>query len=459
MAGQNYRKRGGLITIFLMIIWMLGIFKFIPLSAMLSVQTISVFSVCYQLFVVLFLLTGYAVPSFVSKWISLRISRGQYKNAKKVFHVIFVVSLVLNIILGILFFLLADIYGESFMHVSYSIYVMKCMAFMFPFYGMISVLNGYFQGMGTMMPTCVSALLEQIVALPLALLLGHIFHNHGTKVAAFLQEENYIYSYSAIAMVLAMIAGALVSLLFLVLVYFIYQKTFHKNLIKDTTTKNYDTPAELVAQFFSYILPNGIPVLLLFLATWLNQKFYFSHVFKNGSLRNALVEYGVFYGPYYVFVFIPVIFLVTACYFLVPVVEKLKARESHYQLHQEFESGIKQIFVYGGGLSFVFTVFSGVLGGLFGQNSSGILTNQLLFGSFAILFYALAIYTTAFVKGLNIPLISIPLWIVCLVVQSILVYVLLANTKLEILAVVIGFMVYPLLLTAVNFLLIRKEIY
>ena len=458
MAAQNYRKRGGLITIFMMVIWMLAILKFIPLSGMVSVQSISVFSVCFQFFLVLFFLSGYAVPSFVSKWISLRISRGQYKNAKRVFTTSFMVSLILNFILGILFFFLADVYAGTFIHVPYSIYVMKCMAVAFPIYGMITVLNGYFQGMGTMMPTCVAGILEQIVTLPLALIFGHMFYGYGSKVAALLQEENYIYAYSAMGIVLAIVIGALVSLLFLVLVYFIYQKTFKKNLLKDTT-KNFDSQAELTAQFFTYIVPNALPALFLILGMWLNQKFYFSHVFVGGSLKDALVSYGVFYGKYQVLIFIPVLFLVAACYFLTPVVEKLRARESYHQLRTEFQDGMKQILMIAGILSLVFTLLSGVLGGLFEKSNSELLTKQLLFGSFAILFYSVAIYTTAFVKGLNILVLSIVLWLVCLVLQSILVYVLLATTKLEILAVVIGFFVYPLFISAVNYLLVRKELY
>lgn len=458
MAGQNYRKRGGLITIFMMIIWMLAIFKFIPLSGMVSVQSISVFSVCYQLFFVLFVISGYAVPSFVSKWVTLRINRGQYKNAKKVFRTIFTVSLVFNLVIGILFFFLAKTYATDFLHVPYSIYVVKCMAVAFPVYGMIGALNGYFQGMGTMMPTCVVGLLEQIVTVPLSLLFGFLFHNHGTKVAAFLQQENYIYAYSGIAIVLAMLIGALVSLLFLALVYFLYQKTFRNNVSKDST-KNEDSQSELTVQFFKYILPNVLPILFLSLGSWINQKFYFNHVFKNGSFESALVEYGVFYGQYSVLIFIPVLFLVSACYFLTPVVEKLRAREAYHQLRLEFQDGVKQIVVIGGSVSLIFTLLSGVLGELLCKENSELLTKQLLFGSFAVLFYALAIYSSAFVKGLNIPLFSGALWLVCLFLQSVLVYVLLAATKLEILAIVIGFLVYPLLLAGCNYFLIRKELY
>ena len=458
MATQNYRKRGGLITIFMMIIWMLAILKFIPLSNMVSDQSIAVFSICFQFFMILFLVSGYAVPTFVTKWISLRVSRGQYKNAKQVFGASLIASLVLNIVLGVIFFFVSDVYAGTFMHVSYSIYVMKCMAFAFPIYGMVTVFKGYFQGMGTMMPTCVAGIVEQVVALIFSMILGSIFHGYGTKIAALLQEENYIYAYSAIGIVLGMIIGALVSVLFLILVYFVYQKTFKKNYIKDTT-KNIETQGELMVQFITYIVPNALPALIFVLGMWLNQKFYFSHVFASGSLKDALVSYGVFCGKYQVLILIPVIFLVTACYFLPTVVEKLLAREAYYQLRQEFQDGIKQILILGGVLSLVYTILSGVLGGLFAKNNGDILTNQLLIGGFAILFYALAIFTTAFVRGLNIPVLSIATWVGCLVLQSILVYVLLTATQLGIKAVVIGFVVYPLFIFVANYLLVRKELY
>ena len=458
MATQNYRKRGGLITIFMMVIWMLAVVKFIPLSNMVSDQSIAVFSVCLQFFLMLFFISGYAAPAFVSKWIALRVSRGQYKNAKRVFCYSLITSLVLNTIIGIIFFFLAEAYADTFVHVSYGIYVMKCMAVAFPIYGMITVFNGYFQGMGTMLPTCVSGILEQVISLIMSLIIGKALHNYGTKIAALLQEENYIYAYSAIGIVLGMIIGAIFSLSFLVFVYFVYQRSFKKNFVKDTT-KNLESQGELTVQFLTYILPNALPAVILFAGMWLNQKLYFSYVFASGSLKDALVSYGVFYGRYQVLIFIPVIFLVTACYFLTPVVEKLKSREAYYQLRQEFQDGMKQIMILGGALSLGYTILSGVLGGLFGKNSSELLSKQLLIGGFAILFYALAVYTSAFVRGLSIPVLSYVSWLGCLLFQSILVYVLLTVAQLGIIAIVIGFFTYPLFIFVANYLLVRKELY
>ena len=215
----------------------------------------------------------------------------------------------------------------------------------------------------------------------------------------------------------------------------------------------------MTVQFLTYILPNALPAIILFAGMWLNQKLYFSYVFANGSLKDALVSYGVFYGRYQVLIFIPVIFLVTACYFLTPVVEKLKVREAYYQLRQEFQDGMKQIMILGGALSLGYTVLSGVLGGLFGKNSSELLSKQLLIGGFAILFCALAVYTSAFVRGLSIPVLSYISWFGCFVFQSILVYVLLTVVQLGINAIVIGVLAYPLFIFVANYLLVRKELY
>ena len=41
-----------------------------------------------------------------------------------------------------IFFFLAEVYADTFVHVSYGIYVMKCMVVAFPIYGMITVLLG-----------------------------------------------------------------------------------------------------------------------------------------------------------------------------------------------------------------------------------------------------------------------------------------------------------------------------
>ena len=154
------------------------------------------------------------------------------------------------------------------MSLKLSAYALKVLAPGLFIVAIMGVFRGYFQGMGTMMPTCVAGLLEQVVSFGFSLILGNVFHRYGIKIAALLQEENYIYAYSAIGIVLGMMSGALFSLFFLVLLYFVYQRTFQKNCIKDPT-KNLETQGELTLQFIAYLVPNALPALLLFLGVWM----------------------------------------------------------------------------------------------------------------------------------------------------------------------------------------------
>ena len=150
--------------------------------------------------------------------------------------------------------------------------------------------------------------------------------------------------------------------------------------------------------------------------------------------------------------------LLLACHFLTPVISKLYAREAYHQLNLEFQSGIRNILIFGGAASLVFTILSTPLAGLLYKQNTQQAARLFLIGSFAILCYALAIYTTAFVKGLELPLISAGAWLLALLLQSLLTYFFLASTSMGIATLAMMNVVYPLLITGVNFLMIRKKI-
>jgi len=454
---HNFMRRGGLITVFLMVAWILAVGKLIPLSGIVSDKGIAVYAVSYELFLVLSLISSYFIPGFVSKRIALKVSRGQYRNARRVFSVSLLAGLALNTVLALAVYLISELYATGFMQVSYAGFAIKCICLAFPLYGAGSAFKGYFEGMGTMMPTCMAGLIEQMVALPVSFLMAFPMHAYGEKVSDFLMEENFAASYGGGAICLALLIGAAVSLLFLVAVYFIYQGRFRRQILNDTT-KNQDTIGELILQFFQAVFPFVCSALFLFADTWMNQRLYFTFALKNKDIGTALTSYGVYYAKYRSLILIFVTILIAACHFLPSVVSKLEAREAYHQMQLEFQSGIRRIAVIGGVMSLVCTLLSKVIAGILYKQNVQLAAKLLLVGGFAILAYALAIYTTAFVRGLDLQWLSAAAWIFCLIVQGLIAYLILNHTGLDIVSLAVMNIVYPLLISGVNTLIVYKRI-
>lgn len=457
-AKYNYMKRGGLVTVFLMITWILSVFKMIPLTGIVSANGIALFAFCYEFMVVLLLLSTYFIPEFVSKQVGFRLSRGQHKNVRQVLRASLLVAVILSLLLAVFFFFIADIYAESFLQIPYLAFPMKCMCAAIPFYALSNVCKGYFEGMGTMMPTCVAGLFEQFFALPLSLILAYRLTSYGQKVSDLLLNPNDAAVYGSAAISIAVVICSGLSLLFLMIVYSVYRQS-SKSQVKRDTTREKDYLPDIMLHFMQSLFPNVCPALFLFADTWINQRLYVGSALDKGSMDHVLTSYGVYYGQYRALILIVVVILVTACHFLSPVITKLYAREAYHQLQMEIQTGMQKILLVGGMTSLMFTILSGVVSNLLFKSHAAAASKLLLFGSFAILAYALAVYSTAYVRGLEIPWLSAGAWLLCLLAQSVFTYLLLHKTGLDILALAIMNVVYPLLVFGVNFMLIRSRIF
>lgn len=456
-AEQNLMKRGGMIAVFTVVIWVLFFIRYFPVAGLIEKKGIAIFSVGYETFLLLFLLFFQAVPIILSKMVSLRINRGQYKNVQNLWQIVITGQLLIGLLCTFLCFVLADTIASQLFKIPYAALALKVLSPAFVLYALIVVLKGYFQGMGTMMPTCVAGLIEQLTCILATVLLSYIFYGHGKKVAALLNTENYVAAYGAVALSLGILIGAFVSLLFLLFLYWVYQRNFKKNLRQDLS-KTTEEGVMLLRELYERCLPYACVLLLLFVSTWINQYFFFSGKSSSVETTQALEQYGVYYSLYRVIIWIPIIVMAGMSLHVQTVINKLSLRDSYHQMELEFQSGIRQIGIFGAAVSLVITVLSGIVSLLSKNDGGGLGVKMLLLGGFAVLFYGVMIYTTAYLNGLSLRKAQLVVAVLAVILQSILVYVLNSFTNLGVLVLVIAGIVFPLLVSCGNIFIIKKHL-
>jgi stage V sporulation protein B len=105
----------------------------------------------------------------------------------------------------------------------------------------MGVLRGYFQGKNTMLPTAISQLLEQFVHVVVGLVAAIAF----MKIYA---DSEFKVAYGAAGGTFGTLVGAVVSLLFLGVIFFMYYPTLKRRFRKDSgaVTEDYQTLLKLV---------------------------------------------------------------------------------------------------------------------------------------------------------------------------------------------------------------------
>ena len=86
--------QGSILAIAGLIVRAIGIVRRIPLTNIIGDAGNGFYGAAYEIYAIILLLSSYSLPLAVSKMVAARVSRGQYRNAKKIFKASLVFAVV-----------------------------------------------------------------------------------------------------------------------------------------------------------------------------------------------------------------------------------------------------------------------------------------------------------------------------------------------------------------------------
>lgn len=200
------------------------------------------YSVGYQVYAVLLIISSQGIPGAVSKLVSNKVAKGKYNEAHRVFKVSMVVFGIIGFIASLLLLLSANFVSSKILNVPDVSYVLKVLSPAIFFVCVSAVIRGYFAGLGTMKASSISQALEQFFNCVLTI----------TFVYALIGKEPYI-----------MAAGGNLSTTLAILISFSYLIVFYKKNIKEWREESDDvviTTKEENKKMVKMIIATAIPL-------------------------------------------------------------------------------------------------------------------------------------------------------------------------------------------------------
>ncbi|SEU08069.1 Membrane protein involved in the export of O-antigen and teichoic acid [Salinibacillus kushneri] len=160
----------------------LGILYVIPFEALVTGTALSLFSFAYTPYTILISISTMGIPLAMSKFVSKYNTLGDYQTGRRMFQAAFKVMMVTGILAFLLLFFSSDFIAkiaisEEETNFPYSVeevsFVIKMVSFALLIIPAMSIMRGFFQGYGSMGPSAVSTVMEQIVRI--IFLLGSVF--------------------------------------------------------------------------------------------------------------------------------------------------------------------------------------------------------------------------------------------------------------------------------------------
>ena len=455
---KNFLVQGSILAIAGVATKVIGLIYRIPLNNIAGNEGMGYYSAAFSIYTVALMLTSYSLPLAVSKLVSERIGKGQYKNAYKVFREALAFALVAGGFVSLLIFFGADFIASTLLSMDMCAYSLRVLAPCILIVALLGVFRGFFQGTGSMVPTAISQILEQIVNAIASVAGAYMLLQAGKNVAKKMHDDSYSYSYAAAGGTIGTVAGAFFALLLLLAIFFAYKKIFKKQMRKDRTKED-----ERYGMILKILIATIIPVILSatvynisdLLDTAIFNKIMVFQGYEKAEYASLL---GMFSGKFTTLINVPTSVASALASSLIPALVMTAQSGSRKQIHGKIFTVVRFTMLISIPCAVGFFVLAKpILDVLFTRDNVEAAW-MLQLGAISVVFFSLSTVTTAVIQGLDDMITPVKNSAISLVVHVIALVLMMVVFQWNIYAVVMSKTVFALVNTILNDHSLRMQV-
>lgn len=453
---SNFVLQGGILAAAGLIVRLIGMVYRIPLINIIGDEGNGYYTAAFNIYSILLIVSSYSLPTAVSKMISTCQVKGEYKNSMRILKAALVYGTIVGALgAGALWFG-ADFFA-SMLEMPYASYALKTLAPTILIIAYLGVLRGYFQGLGTMVPTAVSQILEQIVNAVISIVAAYKLYEYGLKVNLVHDGTEYAYAYGASGGTIGTGAGAVAALLFFLVLAWGYRPVMRRQARRDKSrqVKSY---TELSWMLFMTVFPIVLSSTIYNISSVVDNVLFGQGMEKLGMADQIASVWGVF-GKYHLLFMIPVAISNALSSSLIPSIARAVAAKDSAQVVNKVAVVIRCSMIIAIPASVGLTVLAGPVNKLlFGAEMDSLLVKLTAAGAFAVLFFSLSTVTNAVLQGINRLKLPVVHSAVALVIHVAVLWVMLTGLQWGIYSVVFSNMIFALIVCVLNNLAIGRAL-
>ncbi len=456
---NSFLMQGAILAIAGIITRLIGIAYRIPVTNILGEEGQGYYGSAFSIYNIALLLTSYSLPLAVSKLVSARVAKGERKNAFRIFKGALIFALVVGSAVAIVVFVFSDFIAEHIMSLKLSAYALRVLAPGLLIVAVMGVIRGFFQGMGTMVPTAISQILEQIVNAIVSIIGASYLLQMGREAAMSQGDSSVAYAYGAAGGTLGTVSGAAFGLLFLIVLFRLFYPTFKRQMLRDHKKKT-----ERYGRIYKVLLLTIAPVILSSAIYNINETIdigVFSNVMtaQGHSQQNIAALLGRFSGHYNVMIHIPVAVANALGASLIPSLTGTIANGgTKKQIHGKINMVIRSTMMIAIPSFIGFLVLAKPMLSLLFSGDMTLSARMLQLGAITTVFFCLSTVTNAILQGLNKMTTPVKHAAVSLVIHLIGVFIMLVMFKWSIFALVAGNIIFSLSMCILNAKALRRAV-
>ncbi len=234
---DDYIVQGSILAAAAVLTKIIGVVYRIPLTNILGDEGNGFYGYAYQVYAIALMISSFSLPTAVSKLVSIRLAKRQRRNAFRVFICSLAFAIGVGLFISLTIFLGAGLISTHLMKSPLSVYALRVLAPGLLIVAVMAVIRGYFQGMGTMLPTAISQIIEQVFNAVISIVGASVLFGIGTKAGEKSGERNFSDLLTALPEVhLEQLSALYLDCYFFCLSFF-YIKIRYANSLKETAPR------------------------------------------------------------------------------------------------------------------------------------------------------------------------------------------------------------------------------
>ena len=450
-SDTGFLMQGSILAVASIISRIVGLLYRVPLTATIGKTGNDYYGTAYEIYNILLLISSYSIPLAVSKLVSARMAKGRAKDVSKVLFGSLAFAIVSGGAASLIVFFGAEFFTSTLLKTPLSAIALKVLAPTLLVVAVLGVFRGFFQGLGTMIPSAISQIGEQIVNAIVSVVAASILFSYGAKVGGVLgNEDNYAAAYGAAGGTLGTSMGALFALLFILFIFFAYNKVLKKIKRKDRSryTESYK---DIMAVLIMTIIPVLLSTTVYNMSSIIDQGIFKNIAVAQGYTSKQISEWwGVFAGQYKVLINVPISIASAMAASTVPSLTAAFNSQDKNLVKNQINSANRFVMVIAFPCAVGMMVLAGPLMQLLFNDSDSASATMLMVGGISIVFYSLSTLSNGILQGIDKLSIPVKNALVALVLHIILLLILLEVFDLNIYAVIIANAFYALLMCVLN---------
>lgn len=456
---NSFIIQGSILAFAGILVRVIGLIYRIPLNRILGESGMGYYGTAFEIYNVLILLSSQSMPLAVSKIVSEKLEKKQYKNAHKVFKGALIYGITIGVIFGMLAFFGADWISVKIYKLPQVAIPLRILAPTLTVACVLGVLRGYFQGMGNMIPTSVSQIFEQIVNAVVSVIAAYELGAYGYSLSKMADEsETFRASYSAAGGTLGTLCGAVTALIIMIIILYRHFGSINSNIRKDLT-KSVDSYGTITKVIVFTITPVLISTTIYNIGNLLDNPIFQNIMYSispesTEAQRSAV--YGNYTGIYRTLTTMPIAIASALSTAIVPSLVRSYVAGDKSVVKNKIDMALKFsmiiAFPCGMGLSVLGVPINKLL---FGSSGDGA-APMMVFSIFTVIAFSLSTISNAILQGIDKLKVPIKNSAISLGLHLIILPCLLIVFKLNIYGVVIGDILFGATVSVLNAMSIKK---